>query len=76
MEFYGLSQMPMTLNEMEDKLNGSRYSSKEEFEADMDLIVSNCETYNGEDHGNKGNLVRRERERERVHVLVSVCVIV
>ena len=41
----------MNLSEMESRLNSGKYSSKEEFIADMDLIVENCEEYNGEDSG-------------------------
>lgn len=41
----------MNLSEMESRLNSGKYTCKEDFIADMDLIVENCEEYNGEDSG-------------------------
>lgn len=41
----------MNLTEMENKLSSGRYSSKEQLGTDMDLLVANCEAYNGVDSG-------------------------
>ncbi|XP_076471622.1 uncharacterized protein LOC143301304 [Babylonia areolata] len=48
--YFDLIKMPMNLSEMEEKLKNGRYGNKEEFSNDMDLIVENCENYNGPDH--------------------------
>ncbi|KAJ3221301.1 hypothetical protein HK099_003605, partial [Clydaea vesicula] len=40
---------PMDLGTMQKKVNNGKYKSFEEFQADMDLIVSNCKQFNGPD---------------------------
>jgi bromodomain-containing factor 1 len=40
---------PMDLGTMEAKINNNVYKSATEFVSDMDLIVSNCELFNGRD---------------------------
>ncbi|XP_055334348.1 transcription initiation factor TFIID subunit 1-like [Paramacrobiotus metropolitanus] len=41
---------PMDLSTMRRKLNAGQYKSREDFLADVSLIVSNCATYNGPEH--------------------------
>ncbi|XP_028286817.1 bromodomain-containing protein 1-like isoform X2 [Parambassis ranga] len=68
---------PMDFSTMRKRIDGHSYRSLEEFEADFDLIISNCMTYNGkdtffykaaqrmQDHG--GAILRRaRREAERI----------
>ena len=38
---------PMDLRTLEENLKGSKYSTVEAFTADFDLIIRNCETFNG-----------------------------
>ena len=38
---------PMDLRTLEENLKGSKYSTVEAFTADFDLIIQNCETFNG-----------------------------
>ncbi|XP_076451085.1 uncharacterized protein LOC143286979 isoform X2 [Babylonia areolata] len=47
--YFDIVKVPMNLSEMENKLENNKYTSKEDFIADMDLIVDNCQQYNGED---------------------------
>ncbi|KAL8614346.1 hypothetical protein ACOMHN_007684 [Nucella lapillus] len=47
--YFEIVKVPMNLFEMQSKLDNNRYGSKEDFISDMDLIVENCQQYNGED---------------------------
>ena len=49
-----VGQCPMDLSEMETKLSGGCYGSKQEFVADMNLIIENCIKYNGVSSGRFG----------------------
>ncbi|KAA8917479.1 hypothetical protein TRICI_000345 [Trichomonascus ciferrii] len=47
--YYEVIKNPMDLGAMEKKAQKGEYSKMSEFSADMDLIVANCEAFNGKD---------------------------
>lgn len=47
--YFDFVKNPMDLATMESKITGNVYKSATEFVSDMDLIVSNCELFNGKD---------------------------
>lgn len=47
--YYEVITDPMDLGAMERKAQKGEYSKMSEFSADMDLIVANCEAFNGKD---------------------------
>lgn len=50
--YYSVVRKPMDLQRMEDKLDAGEYQTFKRFRADFQLIVENCQLYNGKDNGN------------------------
>ncbi|XP_059078812.1 uncharacterized protein LOC131877221 [Tigriopus californicus] len=46
-DYYDIIQSPMCLNDIQGKINGGKYTCKNEFLEDFKLILSNSITYNG-----------------------------
>jgi hypothetical protein len=44
-DYYEIISDPIHLDKMVDKVQNGKYSSLEEFQSDVDLLVSNCEIY-------------------------------
>ena len=49
-DYYQIIHNPMDLTTMQGKISNGYYISFRDFEADFNLIVSNCFKYNGEKH--------------------------
>jgi len=49
-DYYDVIKNPMDLSTMQEKMNKGQYSTPEEFEADIRLIIDNCLLYNGSEH--------------------------
>jgi len=47
--YFDVIKKPMDLGTMQKKLNDGLYATKEEFEADFKLIISNCKKFNDSD---------------------------
>ncbi|ODV92966.1 hypothetical protein CANCADRAFT_30960 [Tortispora caseinolytica NRRL Y-17796] len=47
--YFNIIKQPMDLQTVDKKLRENLYANTDEFVADMNLIVSNCETFNGVD---------------------------
>ena len=45
-DYYKVIKKPMDLSVMTKKLKRGEYSSKSEFQADLNLIYANCRIYN------------------------------
>lgn len=47
-DYYDIIKSPMDISTIKKKLSDSRYESKADFYADLDLMLENCFSYNGE----------------------------
>lgn len=45
-DYYNVIKEPMDLKTMDQRLNAHYYTTREQFERDVNLIVSNCKEYN------------------------------
>lgn len=45
-DYYELVQNPMWLTKIEEKVNEGRYLNRQEFVADLNMVIVNCRTYN------------------------------
>ena len=45
-DYYELIPNPMWLLKVEEKVNEGRYSNRQEFMADLNLVIANCRSYN------------------------------
>jgi len=71
-DYHNIIKNPMDLGTIKNKLNAYKYKSCKEFVGDMELVFSNCITYNGEtnDYGELAKELRRKfREQCQVHSL-------
>jgi hypothetical protein len=70
-DYYDVIREPMDLSTMTKQLNAHKYFSKAEFQHDLDLIFSNCRTYN--QNPDSPYLVHAaELEKKSVELMLSV----
>ena len=49
-DYYTIIKQPIDLYEMKNKTKRSEYKTRQQFEDDLQLLVKNCELYNGDTH--------------------------